>query len=148
MLSTEKERVYRSSSHRPWSIVAIVFYGAIAVDFILQHPGRLSVVVFAILFGCISTLVFGRLAIAGIFTTQEGIQVKNIFAGFSLAWSDIDRFAIGRWSLLPYVCLIYLGDGRVLHASGIEENTNFANGSAEEIVRELNEELVRRRSGG
>jgi hypothetical protein len=145
MLSVNGKRVYRSSSQRTWSIMSIFFFNAIAIDFILQYPGRPPVIVFAVLYGCVFTLGFGRLATAGVFATHKGVQVKNIFSGFSLRWDEIDRFAIGRWKLLPYTCLIYLRDGSMLHAIGIEENTNFANGSAEEIVRELNDELASRR---
>lgn len=147
MLGADNRRVYRTSSQRTWGIIGIVFFNSIAVDFVFQYPGQIWVLVFAVLFACATTLVFGRMALAGIYATQEGIEVRNILSGFVLGWDEIDRFTIGRWKLLPYVCLIHLHDGQVLHAAGIEEKTNFANGSAEENARELNRELASRRQG-
>jgi len=43
-------------------------------------------------------------------------------------------------------CLINLRDGRCAHAFGLQESTNFANGSAQKMVDELMEELARKRS--
>lgn len=87
---------------------------------------------------------FWRLARAGIVASGEGIYVANFASSFNLRWEEIERFDIGRWSFLPYVCLIHLRDGEVRHAFGIEESTQRPNGSAEEIIEELNNELARR----
>ncbi|HWI94450.1 MAG TPA: hypothetical protein VNS60_00100 [Solirubrobacterales bacterium] len=144
-LNADDKRVYRNSSQRTVGIVALLFFDAIAVDFVFQYPGRAWVLVFAVLYACLMTLIFSRLAFSRIVANDQGIEVKNVLSGFALRWDEIDRFIIGRWKLLPYVCLICLHDDRVLHAIGIEEKTNFANGSAEEIVRQLNRALASRR---
>ena len=141
------ERAYYSSSQRKVAFFGLVFFGLLILDEGIRSRTAISLL-FAILLGCGCSVVFLRLALARIAASEQGIRVTNIFSSVELTWDEISYFSIGRWQLLPYVCLIHLNNGGLCHATGIEENTNFANGSAEEIVRELNEELARRRPDG
>jgi hypothetical protein len=141
------EHSYYSSSQRKVAIFGLVIFNLLILDEAIRSRNSASLLV-AILLGLGCTFGFLRLALARISTSEQGIRVTNIFSSFELTWNEIDRFSIGKWQLLPYVCLIHLSNGGVRHATGIEENTNFANGSADEIVRELNEELASRRPLG
>lgn len=70
--------------------------------------------------------------------------MHNIFSRFKLGWTDIERFEIGRWGVFPYVGLIHLCSGEAKHVIGIQERTNFPDGSGEEMVNELNSEVRKR----
>jgi hypothetical protein len=71
-----------------------------------------------------------------------------VFSTFELPWQKIERFEIGESGLLPKVCVIHLEDGDEKRAMGIQERTNFPNGSAEAMADELNAELAMRIGGG
>jgi hypothetical protein len=139
-----ERRVYRSRVQLVVGVIWVLFINAVAIGKIVSKPDQPSTVIVAALFSVTFTLLGGRAAWAGIFTSDQGIHVANVFSSFNLQWQEIDRFEIGRWKLLPYVCLIYTTDGQVKHAFGIEESTNFPNGSAKQMVTELNQELARR----
>jgi hypothetical protein len=136
--------VYCSPSQKGVGIFCFVFFTLAFLDEVIRWGGNTFVLVLGIGGGIVNAFVCLRLAFARIESSEHGIHVANVFTGVNLTWKQIDRFSIGRWALLPYVCLIHLRDGTVQHATGIEENTSFANGSAEEIVEELNDELARR----
>lgn len=147
MLNIKKgnvDHVYYSPSQKGVGIFCFVFFTLAFLDEAVRWGGNAFVLVLGIGGGVVNAVVCLRLAFARIESSERGIHVANVFTSFNLTWEQIDRFSIGRWTLLPYVCLIRLRDGTVQHATGIEENTNFANGSAEEIVDELNDELARR----
>ena len=78
----------------------------------------------------------------------EGLHVINLLTVFDLTWDEIDRFEIGRWKLLPAVCLIRLRNGETSHIFGIEENFYFPGESGRKLVDELNAELSEYRSAG
>lgn len=82
-----------------------------------------------------------RFACARIAVLDNAILVANVFSSRSIRWRDIDRFQVGRWNLFPAVCLIYLSNGQVQHAFGIQERTNFPDGTAEGMAEDLNREL-------
>lgn len=77
-------------------------------------------------------------------TSEQGIRVINVFSTTDFSWGEIRGFEIGRSGLFPLVCLIRIDDGSTKHAFGIQERTNFPNGSAERVTEELNAELARR----
>jgi hypothetical protein len=110
---------------------------------ILSHPDAANIYI-GIVFSVVFSAVGGRLAWSAIFTSPRGIHVANFMSSFDLRWEEIERFAIGRWKLLPYVCLIHLKNGKVKHAFGIEESTQRPDGSADEMAEELNHELIAR----
>lgn len=92
----------------------------------------------------IAFTIFGlRAGFSSLTATDDGIRVSNPFSAFTLGWSEIERFAIGRWKLLPSSCLIHLRDGRKMYAAGIQE-ARIGDGSAADIVDDLNAELARR----
>lgn len=135
---------YYSSSQRKWAIFGLIVFTLLFLDEAFRWGSNSVVLVAALLGAAACAYSFLRLAFSKVDAFEKGIHVTNIFSSFDLAWDQIDQFSIGRWSLLPYVCLIHLSDGEMLHATGIEESTNFANGSAQTIVDELNRELVER----
>lgn len=134
-------RAYRSMSPAV-GIGIMLFFNFLIVGFLVQPKNQPMASIYGSLLLLASTLLFGRLTWSAVFASVEGIHAANIFASFDLEWTEVNRFKIGRWKLLPSACLIHLTDGRVLHASGIAE-TNFRNGSAEALVDELNRELTR-----
>ncbi len=85
-----------------------------------------------------------RIIRSGVEAFDRSVRVKNVFSTYELSWREIDRFEVGQSGLLPMVCLIHLKDGSKKHAFGIQERTNFPDGSAEAMVDELNAELARR----
>jgi hypothetical protein len=86
-----------------------------------------------------------RLAMAAIFSSDQGVRVVNVFSTFELHWSEIDHFDIGQSGILPAVCRIHLRSGDRKHAFGIQESTNFPNGSAQALVDQLSAELISQR---
>jgi hypothetical protein len=140
-------RLYRSRSQLILGVALLLLFDAFAVGLIFEYH-RARTFIFGVLFIVANTLLFLRLAAAAIVASENGIYVRNVFSSFDLKWEGIQRFDIGRWKLLPYVCLIHLRDGSVKHAMGISESTNFPNKSAERMTDELNEELANRRPSG
>lgn len=100
--------------------------------------------VFAALFLAIYVPICIRFARSRLVARGDGVFIANVFSSRSLAWDDIERFEIGRWTIFPYVCLIQKRGGGVEHVFGIQERTNFSDGSAERMAEELNEVLARR----
>jgi hypothetical protein len=86
-----------------------------------------------------------RAAWAGVFASQSGIHVRNVFSNVDLRWGQIERFDIGQSGLFPKVCRIHMKDGKVLRAFGIQES-NYASvrklAIAQKIADELNKELA------
>jgi hypothetical protein len=85
-----------------------------------------------------------RFARARLEAGPDGVFIANVFSNRSLSWDRIERFEIGRWMLFPSVLLIRLRDGKVRHAFGIQERTNYADESSEQMAEELNGELAKR----
>lgn len=86
-----------------------------------------------------------RLAWTGIAAYERGVHVANLFRSYSLKWTDIDRFELGRYWLLPAVCLIYTTTGERKCASAVHEGGFPPNGSGKGAVKELNRELAQER---
>jgi hypothetical protein len=141
-------RVYRSRSQLVFGVVIAVIFDALAVGVVLEHPSRTRTLIVGGLLVLAITYVSFRVAAAAVIASDSGIRVRNVFSSFDLDWDEIVRFDIGRWKLLPYVCLIHLSDGRLRHAFGIEESTNVPNEAAKRTAGELNQELTDRRLGG
>ena len=136
---------FRSGSQLIGGIAIAVIGGAVSIGSAFSATTSMGAVGW-LAEGALCILIGVRLALAGILVVDDGVRVRNFFRGFCLSWSEIERFEIGRWKLLPSVCLIYLRDGRRVHAFGLQESTNFANGSAQKMVDQLTEELARKRS--
>jgi hypothetical protein len=86
-----------------------------------------------------------RLALAGVFPDDEKVRVTNLLSTFELKWTEIEKFEIKRWGPFPYVGQISLCSGKQKHALGIQERSNFPDGSGDEMIRDLNRELQERR---
>jgi hypothetical protein len=142
------ERTYRGQSQLIGGVIALIIFDLAAIDEILRWRNRPVTVVLASLLFIGVTFIFGRMAMSKIQATVQGIRVANVFSTFELRWDEIDQFTVGRWKLLPYVCLVHIrGDGQ-RHAFSIQESTQRPNGSAEQMIDELNRELASRRPGG
>ncbi|MDX6636190.1 MAG: hypothetical protein QOF06_2393 [Solirubrobacterales bacterium] len=136
---TSAVRVYRPKENVVFAAGYLVF---LLFLFVGQWGTQMSPVgrsaVIALLgFGA---LVFFRFGVAGIRASERGVRVINLFSTYELEWREIERFRIGGWKIYPYICLIDLVDGTTRVAFGIQERTNFANGSAQRMADELNEE--------
>jgi hypothetical protein len=145
-------RVYRSRSSLIAGAVWLVIANVFAVGTIAQDPSSSSLVLVAALYGLVATAICCRLMWSGIFVLDDGIHVANIFTSFDADWDEIERIEIGRWKIARQTCLVHTRDGRVRPALGIQESTNFPNGSAERLIQELNQERetqpMKRRSAG
>jgi hypothetical protein len=143
-----------SPQRRYYSRSQAVAIGVIVVGFFAIMSGGLfaSPYVEVKIFVAASLLFMGVVGVrfirAGIEVFESGIRVRNVFSTFELPWQDIAKFEIGGAGLFPMVCLIRLKTGETKHASGIQERTNFPNGSANEMAKELNAELAKRTGGG
>lgn len=65
----------------------------------------------------------------------------NRLRSFDLAWAEIERFSIGRWTIFPFVCLTHIVDGLKLHLAAVNEGTWRTSGKGVRMMEELNEEL-------
>jgi hypothetical protein len=138
--------MYRTKHQFVGGVILATVVAACTVGYLIDTEKaevRVAAIVFFVFCGGSSL----RLAFAGIRATDQGIYVKNILSNHQFDWSDVHKFRIGPWSVFPYVCLIDLRDGRTKHAFGIQERTNFPNGSAEQMAEQLNAELVERSTG-
>jgi hypothetical protein len=133
-------RVYRGRNTLISGAVWIVIANAIAVGAIVQDPGSTALVLLAVGYSAITTTICWRLMWSGIFVMQDGIHVANIFSSYDVPWASIERFEIGSWKINRQTCIVQTRDGRARPANGLQESTNFPNGSAEKMVDELNRE--------
>jgi hypothetical protein len=79
---------------------------------------------------------------AKVISTEDGVDVRNPFSHYSLRWTEIEDFYLGRWRLNPRACLIRLRNGDTKPALGVFVN-NSGFGGGLDLVAELNEELRR-----
>jgi hypothetical protein len=134
------KRVYRSKEQAILSaIIGMIGLGA-AIGLLIESK-KAAGAIFTVLYFVVSLPIIFRFACSHISTSENGVHVVNVLSGSKIRWEEIETFSIGRWTLLPYVCLIHLRNGEAKHAVGIQERTNFADGSGEKLVGELNAEL-------
>lgn len=143
MLNQSPTHVYRSRHQVAiFSVIGIVGVG-IAVGMLFEVK-KASVLLLLVAFLVLWIPCNIRLALSGVFTGEKGVRVANLLSSFELEWAEIEEFEIGRWAIFPYVGLIRLRSGEQKHALGIQERTNFPDGSGEEMVNELNGEVRER----
>jgi hypothetical protein len=142
--SEQVGRRYRRWSQLVVCVATVILVDALNFSAIAGDQQSTALLVGTVAFSVGFTIFGLRAGFSSLTTTGDGIRVSNTFSSFALQWSDVERFEIGRWKLLPYVCLIRLKDGRTLHATGIQESTRLGDGSAEDMVESLNAELARR----
>ncbi|MBS1891500.1 MAG: hypothetical protein JST59_09405 [Actinobacteria bacterium] len=138
-------KTFRSKGQLIGGIAVAVIGGGVGVGSIFSARNAVFALAWAFV-GLLCILMGARLASARIRVDSGGIHVVNFFNSFHLDWTEVQGFEMGRWSAFPSVCLINLNDGRHAHAFGLQESTNFANGSAQKMVDELTEELAWKRS--
>jgi hypothetical protein len=139
-MSLNKQRTYRTRSQSVAASVTGLIGVAIGIGMILEARYAevwITGMVIVVLIAAYSA----RVASARISTSSNGIHVVNVFSSSRLAWDQIDKFDIGRSGIIPLVCRIHLRDGTTIHAFGIQERTNFPNGSAQGMANALNQEL-------
>lgn len=136
-------RKYRNREQLVVCVAAVVVGNAINLIQMADGVDGAAAVVWGVAFSLVLTVVGLRVGFSSLTATDDGVHVSNTFSSFFLKWSEIERFEIGRWKLLPYSCLIYLRDGRKMHATGIQE-ARVGDHSAAYMVDDLNAELARR----
>lgn len=146
-LSADRVRTYRSREQMVVCVAAVVVVDGLNLKAILGGGQGAALLVGTVLISILFTVAGLRAGFSSLTASEDGVRVSNAFSSFGLKWTEIERFEIGRWMLLPYVCLIRLKDGRTLHAAGVQE-ARIGNGWAEEAVDDLNAELAARTGGG
>jgi hypothetical protein len=146
-LSADRVRTYRSREQLVVCVAAVVVVDALNLNAIHGGGQGTALLVGTVLFSILFTVAGLRAGLSSLTAREDGIRVSNAFSSFGLKWSEIERFEVGRWMLLPYVCLIRLKDGRTMHSAGVQE-ARIGNGWAEEVVDDLNAELAKRTGVG
>jgi hypothetical protein len=122
----------------------VIVFGFITVSSAVFAPEIGAKIAWGVL-GIAICAVALRGAACRVLATETGVEVRNLFGGFSLTWQEIEHFEIGRWGLLGAVCLIQTRGGRTLHAFAIQQNNaveNLSKHPVMQLVEELNNELA------
>jgi hypothetical protein len=130
-----------------WSFTFVLLLGAMFASFDgalwLQISQRAACSV-----GCVALLwLMVRLARMGAFTSDDGVEFRNVLHTERASWDEIDRFEPPP----PYGTIRKSGlraqlvDGRTLSASGIARGPLEGPGSAQAATDYLNELLSRHR---
>jgi hypothetical protein len=139
--------VYQTRTQKIGGAITGVVGAVFGVSMILDSQ-RTGGRIFAVFFFVTYVPICIRFARARLEASPDGVFIANVFSNRSLSWDQIERFEIGRWMLFPAVLLIRLRDGKVRHAFGIQERTNYADESSGRMAEELNAELAKRTGGG
>jgi hypothetical protein len=134
------KHVYRSSEQAIMGGIIGVIGSGVAIGMLLESKKTSGFVFVAVYFAVLLPIIV-RFALSRVTASESGVHVANVFSSRKFLWEDIERFEIGSWGIFPYVCLIRLRNGRAEHAFGIQERTNFSDGSAKKMAGELNAEL-------
>ena len=105
------------------------------------------------LFQAVGSLVIAGAMLAGparaaVWTTRDGVRIRNTVSTRMIPWSEIRAFHIGRHALLGAVCIVDLVDGSSTHAFAIQvphRALNRPDAKARVMVEELNQILDQRR---
>lgn len=143
----DSKRVYRGRNTLFSGAACLVIVNLFAVGMITGAEGSIPLIVLAGTYSLIATILCCRLMWSGVFVMQDRIHVANVLSSYDVPWDEIERVEIGRWKINRQTCLVHARDGRTRPANGLQESTNFPNGSAEKMVEELNRELVEAREG-
>ncbi|MBS1879290.1 MAG: PH domain-containing protein [Actinobacteria bacterium] len=143
MPETVSKRTFQSQSQVVACAAAAVVFSFIGLGGLLS-ASSLAGKVGAVALCAPMVAVALRYGQARLISTVDGVEVRNPFSRYSLRWTEIERFELGRWRISPGVCLVRLRDGETKPALGVFENSSGFGGGVE-LVAELNEEL--RRSG-
>lgn len=133
-------RVYRGRNTLLSGVACLIIVNMLAMGTIIQAADSPPLVLFAVAYGVVGTIICFRLMWSGVFVMQNGIHVANIFSSYDVPWDDIERLDIGRWKINRQTCLVHTRDGKIRPANGLQESTNFPNGSAKTMVKELDQE--------
>ena len=149
MTSSALERVYRIRSQSFIVIMGILINDVLIGAGVARNIDRTSLAAVGIVWIVLFTVVAGRAASTGIFTSPIGIHVRNVFSSSDFRWDEIDRFEIDTsdGSLFPQICRIYTKDGQMKRAIGITETNAALTRPIEKrpgakMVAELNQTLA------
>ncbi len=137
---------YRNREQLVVCVAAVVAVDALNAIAIAGGGEEVGLIIGRIGFSIVFTILGLRAGFSSLTMTSTGVHVSNTFSRFDIKWAEIDQFVIGRWKLLPYVCLIILKNGRILHATGVQE-ARVGDDAAKNMVAELNTELARHHKG-
>jgi hypothetical protein len=140
------KHVYRSSGQAIIAGIIGVIGCGVAIGMLLESK-TIAGFIFVVGYFAVLLPVIVRLALSRVTVSESGVYVANVFSRRKLHWTDVEKFEIGRWKIFPYVCLIRLRDGGIVHAFGIQERTSFADGSGKKLAGELNAELRQHAAG-
>jgi Bacterial PH domain len=107
---------YRSTGQCVGLAGFAVFLAALGTDGALRDHSTIE----AVLINCIAVFLLVISARVGLWTTRQGIVIRNLVSTTSIRWSQIRAFRIGRYRLLGAVCIVDLHDGSSRHAFGIQ----------------------------
>lgn len=139
--------VYQTRTQKIGGAITGVVGAVFGVSMVLDSE-RTDARIFAVFFLATYVPICIRFARARLEARPDQVFIANVFSNRSLSWDQIERFEMGRWMLFPSVLLIRLRDGGVRHAFGIQERTNYADDSSEQMAEELNGELAQRTADG
>lgn len=139
-----------------WTLRAIGFAFAAATAGLSATPlpdesKRALVVALGAGGGLVMALFTYRVGWAAVRVSTTGIRVRNPFRGHSLAWDEIERFAVRREGNGAEVATVHTNSGRVISAFGIQGPTRVLcprYGGVERRVAWLNERLAEAHRGG
>jgi hypothetical protein len=120
--------------------VGAVVFAAIAIS------GGRGAVVMAI-FAAVLALLAGRMSIVGIQVHATGVTVATAFYSRSVAWDEIDHFAVLPVGRFPYVGSVVLRDGRRLSTFGLSTSARKSETNrvrVQQAIDELNHTLGER----
>jgi hypothetical protein len=93
----------------------------------------------------IGWFLVGRVALAGVQLREDGVFVRGPFRERLLAWSEIESFAIARWTIISRLGVARLRDGSRVPLFGIQairSAFNPGDRQAHEIVARLEAALA------
>jgi Bacterial PH domain len=101
--------------------------------------------------GCVPWLVLAyRTFRIGVYTSSDGVLVRNVLRSRRVPWGEIERFDWGTWSGFP-IGGVYLRDGRFVRAFALNPPFDTEHGADKTVRRALaalNDELARARTAG
>jgi hypothetical protein len=135
------ERTYRSKAPMVGAAFGTIMFFFIGASSVIAAPSFAQKLGYGSICLLTSAALY-RYGQSNLVTTEKGIRVSNPWSQYDLRWEQIDRFEIGRWRINPAVCRIRLVGGGARPAIGVAES-NFASGSAQKMVDDLNDELAK-----
>ncbi len=107
----------------------------------MLSSGSTNLLIFGSVVLGVVVAINARIAWAAVTACDEGIYVANCLTSYKLKWSDIERFELGQFWLIPDVCLIYTTRGKRRGATAVHGGGYPSSRSGKWMVEELTQEL-------